>query len=181
MKATDILMAEHDNILLVLGRLTQVLVSPLEESLEEVDFILNFVADYSDEYHHMKEEKIYFEWIGTHSPSLKGGPVSCMLDEHTTFRDLIANAKNALIAFKLDHQNDGAREAVITSLNTFVSLLKSHIDKENTMLYQMAERLDDELKCGDAEMLSKYNEVEIAMVNKVQKYDNYLSELRSSN
>ena len=179
MKATDILMNEHQNILLVLERMGVLLRKPLEENIVELEFILEFVKDYSDEYHHKKEENIYFEWIGTHSPGLKSGPVSCMLSEHATFRDLTSNAGNALKVFKAEGV-ENAREAVISSLQTFASLLESHIEKEDTMLYQMAERLDLQINCGDEQMLRQYEEVEKQLLPNIRRYNDYCNELRSN-
>lgn len=169
MRATEILMEEHKNILKVLDRLEFLIALPLIENLEEVEFIVAFVQEYSDGYHHTKEEDIYFKWISKSSPSLENGPVHCMLSEHTTFRDLTMNAKNALESFK-DNGSIKAADAVFGSLEIFTGLLRSHIEKEDGMLYQMAERLDASSECGDKEMMPDFNEVEREFRPKVEKF-----------
>ena len=176
MKATEILMKEHQNILLVLNRLEQLLNMPLDKNMDEYQLIIGFVEEYSDSYHHMKEEDIYFKWIEKHSPSLKEGPVNCMLSEHTTFRDLTANAKNALAAF-IENGAQDAQETVVASFKMFIDLLRAHIGKENEMLYQMAERLDERVNCGDEEMLGEYNKVELKYSAAIKRYEEYCSSL----
>lgn len=172
-------MDEHQNILKVLSRVETLTQLPLEDNIEEFQMIFGFIQDYSDGYHHMKEENIYFEWIGKHSPGLKDGPVSCMLSEHITFRDLTSNAKNAFMSF-MKTKEDDAKTSMFESLKMFVNLLRSHIEKEDVMLYQMAERLDSQVKCGDEEMLPKYNEVEKVFAERVIKYNEYCNGLTVS-
>jgi hemerythrin-like domain-containing protein len=172
MKVTDILVKEHDNILKVLSRTKKMSELDFDSCVDEYQFILNFIQEYSDEYHHMKEEDIYFEWIGKYSDGLKSGPVACMLKEHVTFRDLTMNAKNALLYYIKTNEHE-AKETVLANLAMFAKLLESHIEKENQMLYPMAERLNSTINNGDLEMMIAFDTVEAKYGPNILKFEEY--------
>ena len=88
MKTTQILMNEHQVILKELSELNSLL---KQDHLENHKLLrsIGFIQEYADNYHHAKEEEIYFKWMIEKNPSFKNGPIHCMLDEHDKGRIFI--------------------------------------------------------------------------------------------
>lgn len=160
METTKILMEEHVVILSALKKLELLLAQDLTENADELLYFYEFIQEYSDDYHHGKEEDIYFEWISEHNESLKNGPIKCMLSEHEHFRSLTRRSRENLLKF-LDSKSDGDEKEkygsdCIKDLYEFISSLRNHIQKEDQILYQMAESLDEQVGDGDKIMLDKF-------------------------
>jgi len=156
MKVTEILMAEHQTILKELKDLEQHLglASPSKERiLKSIDFI----REYADEFHHAKEEDIYFKWMIDKNPGFKDGPIRQMLFEHDQGRELVTKAKKSLEDTTLDE--DKQFELAKLNLLEFIELLREHIQKEDSILYQMAERTNSFHHDGDELMMPLFNKV----------------------
>lgn len=157
MKVTKILMEEHQIILRQLDRLEDLLDTSDNNIINEIDYYFDFIKYYSDEFHHAKEEDIYFQWMIAKNPGLEFGPIKCMLSEHDLFRTLVDNAKNA---FK---NND--IQLAKQNLTEFVAGLRMHINKEDNVLYKMADTLND--NDGDELMYGKFMESNHKLANKI--------------
>lgn len=160
MQVTEILIAEHKTILQVLEKL-EALFSNARYGLniDEITTYINFFQEYADNFHHSKEEKIYFVWMKNKNPELEHGPLICMESEHEQGRILLRNASACLVNYS---NNKDASELVEMKkyLIAFSQMLNNHIVKENEILYLMAEALNAPLLDGDAMMLEQFNEVE---------------------
>lgn len=139
MKATDILMAEHEIILSVLDALERGAEKlraggtvPAQFFLDAADFIRNF----ADRCHHMKEEGVLFKTMVERGFPGEHGPIAVMLSEHEQGRDFTQDMAEA--AQKLEKGDDSARNAVAHAALSYVALLRAHIQKENQILFPMA-------------------------------------------
>ncbi|MCB9061453.1 MAG: hemerythrin domain-containing protein [Halobacteriovoraceae bacterium] len=169
MQVTDILMLEHQRILSQLNDAEELLEKPLKENLGKLDNFLVFITDYADSYHHAKEEEIFFNWMRSKNPSLDHGPLRCMLSEHDSGRELITGIKQSLKSYI---NGDLVQEDFIHSrLSIFISLLRDHIEKEDRILYKMAEQLNDQFQDGDEIMLPKFVQVRKKHLSFVDKYE----------
>lgn len=99
-----------------------------------IEFFVNFV----DRCHHSKEEKHLFVKMEERGIP-HDGPISVMLDEHDQGRKLVAAMTGRLPAAAAG--SGTATEALRADLIAYVRLLRSHIDKENNILYPMADRV----------------------------------------
>lgn len=137
MTPTEELRHEHDVILLVLkgAEKTATPAEKLDRATlgEMVDFFVNFV----DRCHHTKEEKHLFPKLEERGIPHEGGPIGVMLDEHDRGRKLVAAMKEGLGGSRSDPVPASVRE----SLFEYIHLLRAHIDKENNVLFVMAERV----------------------------------------
>jgi len=153
MKATGILKHEHQAILLVVAAAEKE-VAAVETTgklhaktvREMADFFKNFV----DRCHHAKEEKHLFVMMHERGASLETGLVPAMLREHQQGRDLVRAIAEAVAG-------EGAPGAAAigkakASLAAYAELLRSHIDKEDGILYPMADGL---LSPADQEALAE--------------------------
>ena len=159
MICTQILMDEHQVILRRLVSLANTLEEPLAHTTDVIEQDLKFIREYADKLHHTKEEEIYFPWMLTQDPALAdGGPIGCMLKEHDRGRDMIERASNALAAFQQSSE-PGEEDILKENLGAFIHLLVEHIEKEDNVLYQIAERLNESAQSGDASMLESFEKV----------------------
>lgn len=100
---------------------------------------VEFSRGFTDGRHHMKEERLLFPLIGERDPRVKAGPVNAMLREHEGGRERIRRLAAALDA--VDAGDAGAVAEVAENLSSYAALLRSHIAKENNVLFPMADGL----------------------------------------
>lgn len=141
MLAIDILVKEHDSILKVI-EITQTILNTNDKStvkLDHVEQIIDFIKNFADKYHHLKEEDVLFMVMEKHGMPREGGPIAVMLHEHDEGRNYIKHAVEAIGKLKLG--DDSAFEQLSKNLLNYCTLLTNHIGKENNILYPMADRL----------------------------------------
>ena len=80
----------------------------------------------------------------------EGGPVGVMLFEHDQGRSFVRKMTEATEAYGSDPKTAGMKWA--EAAQNYASLLRAHIDKENHVLFVMAERM---LSQQEQELLAK--------------------------
>jgi hemerythrin-like domain-containing protein len=137
-KAIADLMNEHEAILSAIQILER-MVAANETNASSVeakdiqDFI-GFLKEFADKCHHGKEEGFLFPAMIDAGVPDKGGPIGVMLAEHAQGRKLIRDMEES-ISPAVD-QIKFAQAA-----RDYAYLLRNHIQKENTGLFPMAERV----------------------------------------
>lgn len=101
---------------------------------------------------------------------MKDGPVACMLKEHDEFRALVANGKNAMLEFAKDPTNKDAGTTAIACFESFIEGLRQHINKEDEILYKMAESIDAESKDGDKLMMQMFKDVQDTYAERIETF-----------
>jgi len=140
--ATQVLRSEHDAILRMLD--------VADESARRLDAgenvlpsvlngLLEFLRLFADRCHHGKEEDLLFPLLEKKGLPRHGGPIGVMLHEHDLGRKLIAEMAAAAEAFTAGDATAGARWA--QPARHYSALLREHIQKENNILFVMAERM----------------------------------------
>ncbi len=142
MQATNVLRDEHQGILAMLSvvetaayRVREGKEVPADLFLKAADFFHNF----ADECHHGKEELELFPALVARGIPDRGGPIGMMLSEHAQGRELIRRMTEA--AERFAHGDQLAAPALAQSALGYVELLRAHIQKENTVLFPMADRV----------------------------------------
>jgi hemerythrin-like domain-containing protein len=87
---------------------------------------------FADDNHHAKEETALFPAMVKAGVPSEGGPIAVMLAEHEEGRRLIR---------AMEASTGAAR---VTACRAYVSLLRAHIDKENEILFPLADAVLDE-------------------------------------
>jgi hemerythrin-like domain-containing protein len=139
MKAIEILMEEHRLIERVLDALELASGHVAQHQPVRPGFFLDaadFIAGYADGCHHHKEEDVLFGALG--GPETEGA-VEMMLDEHRQARTLTKGMREA--ARRLESGDETARGPLVSNARQYVALLRDHIEKEDEMLFPMAEEL----------------------------------------
>ena len=108
-----------------------------------VKTLIEFLDDYGDKCHNMKEEKIYFPLLLDRGLPPQG-PVAVMLQEHSMEREFLDKLKIMINEI----EQAGRFNPLFTEIvSGYEELTKSHIWKENDILYPMGKHVispDDE-------------------------------------
>jgi hemerythrin-like domain-containing protein len=111
--------------------------------LDAVDFIRNF----ADRYHHAKEEDVLFVELVRNGMPEKQSPIEAMLIEHDQGRTFVRALEEA--AGKALAGEPGQISVIAENAKSYAELLREHIDKEDNILYPLAERiLPEEVRPG---------------------------------
>jgi hemerythrin-like domain-containing protein len=171
MNAIEILVKEHDSILQMIN-ITQSILNEKDAStinLNHVEEIIDFVKNFADKYHHLKEEDVLFVEMEKHGMPREGGPIGVMLNEHDEGRKYIKNATQAVEKFKSG--DTLSYDQIKDNLLNYCTLLTNHIYKENNILYPMAERLlPTDVK---SEMTNNFEKANASTINN-EYHDKYL-------
>ncbi len=155
MYSIDQLELEHENINRVNAVIQKISLDILhggEVPVEDLRKMVDFIRDYGDAYHHGKEEEILFTYMMEHL-----GPVaeklvrSGMYVEHDQGRALVLDLVAALDEYEKNPTDEGKLE-ILTNILGYRRQLRSHIDKENDVVYPFA------VKNLPAEVLEKVEE-----------------------
>jgi len=149
---TQILMEEHVLILEALDALEKkVAAVQAGATLDRVFFenAVSFLRNFADKCHHGKEERLLFKRMTERGFQAQSGPIAVMLSEHETGRAFIRGIADA--AAKLGTE-PAAPAQIVEHSRGYIALLRAHIDKENNILFPMA---DQALAPEDQAYLSK--------------------------
>lgn len=159
MLPTQVLSHEHRVIEIMLDCLDKMTSQALsdgkldgESAHQAVDFIRNF----ADRCHHGKEENQLFERLGEKGLPRDGGPVGQMMVEHEQGRACVRGMSE-----NINGASEGNRDALsrfADHARDYTQLLRSHILKEDRVLFPMANRFLTET--DQAELMSAFEKVE---------------------
>ncbi len=136
---TQILSDEHRVIERVLDALEGMTRRPVEGNLARWQQALDFIRHFADQCHHIKEEKVLFPALEEHGIPSDGGPVGMMLIEHEEGRSYVRAMAAAMVL--LEAKNSVATESLFSSARAYVRLLREHIQKEDEILFRMADEV----------------------------------------
>lgn len=145
---TDILRKEHEKVLEILDK--------LEDGIENKDTKsmtknISILEKEFDKHSLNKEEKALFPELEKFIPR-DGGPTGVMIMEHKELVELIKDFKENLKIKDFEKVNEAG--------NNILSILRSHIDKENNILFMMADMyLDDKQKKMILDKFKKFDSV----------------------
>jgi len=138
--AIEQLKKEHEAIermLVVLDRVCRRLESGEGVKPEHLDQIVAFFRGFADECHHGKEEAVLFPALEKVGIPREGGPVGVMLHEHEQMRGYLRGVGEAVERLRAGEL--GAATHLARHAGHYAGALRLHIDKENSMLFRMAE------------------------------------------
>jgi hemerythrin-like domain-containing protein len=142
MKATEILMEEHNVIERVLAAMQMAATRLSQGEQIRPAFFINaalFIQNFADGCHHKKEEGVLFVAMNEAGVPTEGGPIAVMLAEHEQGRLFTREMRDAAQKWEMGDQS--ARRPVARDALGYVALLRRHIYKENNILFPMADRV----------------------------------------
>lgn len=159
MKPTDELKKEHEAIKLMLKIMDKVsdrLDARKNVEARHLEDIVEFIQVFGDKCHHAKEEDLLFPAMVAAGIPGEGGPIAVMLIEHKKGREFVRNVKNGVTGYREGHAP--AASEISENARGYTALLGSHIDKEDFILYPMADKVLKAAKQN--ELLKAFEKVE---------------------
>jgi hemerythrin-like domain-containing protein len=104
--------------------------------------LLDFVRTFADGFHHGKEEKYFFPILERQGIARKGGPLEIMEREHELERELLAELGNDVKAYQAGIPDSCWR--FVETASRFIELLTGHIQREDQILFRIAEEVLDD-------------------------------------
>ncbi|SHJ46265.1 hemerythrin domain-containing protein [Parasporobacterium paucivorans] len=155
-KAVQDLKKEHESILHVFRIMENMSERNMEESarLGYDSDLVDFFKVFADKCHHGKEELYLFEELVNAGVHNEGGIIGTLLQEHNLGRDYLAIMDTA-VQKKNAEEFDSAAEK-------YLLLMRNHIDRENKVLFEMADQLLDEAK--QDEIFEKFEQHEQSVI-----------------
>jgi hemerythrin-like domain-containing protein len=138
--ATDQLKKEHaaiETMLTILDKICNKLRGDENVDPEHLDRIIEFFRVFADRCHHGKEEEIFFPALVMAGIPKEGGPIGVMLGEHDRMRGLMHGLAEVVERYRAGEAK--AAEAIVLYASDYAATLRGHIEKENNVLFKMAE------------------------------------------
>ena len=180
MKATQQLKDEHEGIRIMLSIMEKIsndLEKGKDMNIEHYAKIIEFIKGFADKCHHGKEEDILFPAMVNQGIPKEGGPIAVMLNDHQLGRGHIKSLSSAFEEFK--DGNKLAINNIISSSMNYVELLRNHIEKENNVLFMLADKTLNETEQSKIFDAFEKLEVEKIGIGKHEEYHHLLKELKS--
>lgn len=139
---TAVMVEEHKLILRMIDLLEASIGLLGNGKFRDWDFYLDavdFIRNYADRFHHAKEEDILFKALVDNGMPAENSPVAAMLMAHDQGRSYVLGMEEA--ASKAKAGELGQAPVIAENARGYIDLLRDHIDKEDTILYPLAERV----------------------------------------
>lgn len=180
MYGVELLVDEHENIkrMAVVMRKASLRVMNGEELVvRDFDRMVDFVRNYADKHHHLKEENILFEYMKKELGKIAQNLITHgMLVEHDLGRLHMRELEEALRSYE-ENPSDEAKLDIIVNTTAYTYLIQRHIEKENAVVFTYGEKHLSEQSCTIVNEKTKEME-QLAEAEGVQeKYLAILSEL----
>ena len=141
MDAIEILEAEHRTIKRVLQAMDRFVEvqAQMPEAMRRTDLkqFIEFIRLYADRIHHGKEEEILFERMVAAGFPTKSGPLAVMYHEHDQGRAFVKDL--AEFGEQETEWSSEDQTRLAEAARGYAVLLRNHIQKEDNVLYPMAE------------------------------------------
>ncbi len=135
------MMNEHQVILRILASLNE-LISRLQNGntvpREHIEKFAVFLKNYADKLHHGKEEERLFKKMVSFGFPREYGPIGVMLAEHNSSRENVKILSE--IGIGNGELTQEEIDKLIVSTKEYIQLLFFHIQKEDNILYPMAQQ-----------------------------------------
>jgi len=156
---TRVLMHEHRAVERVVGVLEKAATAVRDGGEPDVrlfEMAVDFFRNFTDCCHHGKEEQALFPALEKKAVRRERGPIGVMLSEHDEGRARIAGMLDALAMLKKG--DEPGRDLLVREALAYAEMIRAHIEKEDGVLFPLAERLlDDSEKRA---MVERFGEIE---------------------
>jgi hemerythrin-like domain-containing protein len=171
-KASQDLTLDHDNILVIMNVLEKICLSI--KSTRKTDFndlqqIIDLVRVFADKLHHAKEESIFYPALVEAGLKKEDIIFTAIMLEHEIGRELVREMQKSVSC------NFIAMQKFLTSSRSFIDLQRQHIEKENTLLFPLADSLIPDEK--QQQLIISFRNFEENIFGKV-RYEEIYSMLR---
>jgi hemerythrin-like domain-containing protein len=180
MSTIEQLKTEHKAIKLmlsILDKICQKLESNEIVNPKHLDQILEFLKTFADKCHHAKEEELLFPAMEKAGIQKEGGPLGVMLAEHKKAREHIQQIAEAVTQYKTGDSK--AKTKIIENTKSYIRILSAHIDKEDNVLYPLANARIPEETMENLFLKSEEIETERIGLGKHEEFHRILENLKN--
>jgi len=179
MTATENLISEHKDIIELLGIMSKISNKiQLNEVFytSDIEDIIDFLKHFIEKSHHKKEE-IFYPLLSTTEMPNDRAELSVMLYEHTLARNYLKDINSCIINCKIG--NAFSQELLAESMMKYVVLIKNHINKEEKIIFPMANKVLTENE--QTEINRQFEKIEEKIINHDlhEHYRRLLNKLKS--
>jgi len=138
---TQVMVDEHKLILRMISLVeqnTELLVQGKFRNWQFYIDAVDFIRNYADRFHHAKEEDVLFVELIKNGMPEKNSPIEAMHMEHDQGRVHVSAIEEA--AQKALDGESGQAAIIAVHAKGYADLLRGHIQKEDDILYPLAER-----------------------------------------
>ncbi|MCP4631793.1 MAG: hypothetical protein GY855_02625 [candidate division Zixibacteria bacterium] len=138
MKSIEILMNEHVLIrecLNLLDKACDKIVKNDYPPKEFFEIAFNFSREFSDKFHHYKEEYVMFGYLAQKKEGDIDAQIEAHRSQHENCRNLISNMSDSLNGYS-NELNESTR-SLHRNLSDYVQTLRKHIRSENDVFFPM--------------------------------------------
>ncbi|RJP27357.1 MAG: hemerythrin [Candidatus Omnitrophota bacterium] len=160
MKPTEQLKTEHRGVKLMLVILDKVCVEPDEINREHFTRILEFLKVFVDKCHHGKEEDLLLPAMVEAGVPKEEGAIKFTLLEHVEGRGYIKGMSEAFDKLKRCDRQASAR--IAENAKKYIALLVKHIEKEDNILFPLADKVL--LQAKQAELEEEFEKLEVERI-----------------
>jgi len=125
-----------------------------EENRPTTGDFVEFFRNFADRRHHGKEEDLLFKEMQRKGMSGDAGPIGVMLTEHDIGRKCVGAM--AAVAEGTGALSEGEQKQLVSAAQEFVPMLRQHIQKEDLILFPMADNILAEGEISD--LNDRFNE-----------------------
>ncbi len=172
---TQVMVKEHQLILRMIALLEKNVALMEQGRFRNWQFFIDavdFIRNYADRFHHAKEEDVLFVELIKNGMPEKQSPIEAMHIEHDQGRAFVRAMAEA--AEKALAGEAGQIAVIAENAGGYIALLREHIDKEDTVLYPLAERiLPEDVR---ARMIEAYEKAEEQTPGLEEKYQRLVEE-----
>ncbi len=179
MKITQPLKDEHQGILLmidILEKMAQVLAAGGRVDHNHLEQISGFIKIFIDRCHHKKEESILFPMM--EMVEIPNGQllINALLKEHFELHNLAGGLNDGIRKYESGDEKSVVK--IVDSAKNYVTGLRSHIDKEDNVVYPLADQYIPQEK--QEESLKQFNFIELNQIGPGQheRFHQMLDELK---
>lgn len=178
MKATQQLKDEHQGVLVMLSileKICQKLELGEEIDIKHLDQILEFMKVFIDQCHHGKEEELLLPALAGNLNEDEVALVESILHDHQKGRRLVSNLTKDVDWYK-NGEKESVKEITATARD-YIKLLRAHIEREDGVLYEIADRQFSQEKQG--ELYEGFEKIETEKIGsgKHEQFHHLLDEL----
>jgi hemerythrin-like domain-containing protein len=180
MKPTEDLMHEHKAIkvmLSIMSKIAENIRNQANPDPDEIDKIVDFLKTFADKCHHGKEETVLFPALIEAGMPKENGPVAVMLHDHDLGRALIKSIASYSDAIRLGDKS--AFPLVAGAMEEYKALMENHINKENNILFPMADKVLPEEKQNEIYSAFERIEEEVVGHGVHERYHDFLNQLKT--
>ncbi len=175
---TAVLVEEHRLILRMITLLEKNTALMLQGRFDDWGFFpdaVDFIRSYADRFHHAKEEDVLFVELVNNGMPAERSPVEAMLMAHDQGRGFVAGMEAAAQAVVAGDAEQVA--GIYENARAYAALLRDHIDKEDDILYPLAEkvlpaevrpRMVEAYQAAEAAVPADFNQRYLALVERYE-------------